>query len=70
MRLLFPPETVDPRDDRDAKEATESSSSDLIRVRSALTGARPVTAVGARKTPSVPPVVLRDALVILLGGSL
>jgi hypothetical protein len=69
MRLLFPPETVDPRDDRDAKEATESLSSDLTRVRSALTGVRSVTAAGARKTPSVPPAVLRDALVTLLGGS-
>jgi hypothetical protein len=69
MHLLLPPETVDPRDDRDTKVATESLSSDLIRVRSALTGVRPVTAAGARKTPSVPPAVFRDALVTLVGGS-
>jgi hypothetical protein len=69
MRLLYPSETVYPRDDGDANEATESSSSDLARVHSALTGVRSVFAAGARKTPSPPPAVLRDPLVSLLGVS-
>jgi hypothetical protein len=68
-RLPFLPETVNPGDDRGANETTESSSSDIARIRSALTIVRSVIAAGARKTPSATPAVLRDPLVTLRGGS-
>jgi hypothetical protein len=68
-RLPFLPETANPGDDRGANETIESSSSDIARIRSALTIVRSVIAAGARKTPSATPAVLRDPLVTLRGGS-
>jgi hypothetical protein len=69
MRLPFLPETVNPGDDRGANETTKSSSSDIARIRSALTVVSSVIAAGARKTPSATRAVHRDPLVTLRGGT-
>ena len=63
-RLFFHLDSVEASDERDANDATDSSSSDLARVRSP-----PAAVAGVRKTLSDASAVVRELLVILLGGS-
>ena len=70
--LFFPLEAVEATDERDASEATDSSSSDLAHARSnpAIGDVTSATMAGARNKLSDLSEVLRAPLVAFLGGSL